>query len=348
MSLAGSLLAWFHANARDLPWRRARTPYRVVVSELMLQQTTVAAAIPHFERFVARFPSWRALAAATPDEVLAAWAGLGYYRRARSLHAMARAIVAAGAEFPRSLEAALDLPGVGPYTAGAVLSLAHGVPAPAVDGNVARVLARLCGRPWQATSARDRREMERVVMELQPRDAPGAFNEALIELGATTCTPRRPSCDACPLARECVALRDGLVGVLPPLRPRGATREVAAAAAIVERAGRVLLRRIPPDAELLAGLWELPGGFTGGEPASEWLAREVLAPFGGGSVLAEAGRVKHAITTRRITVSLWRCALDRAPRASSSIAWVAPSEAEALGITAATRKALRAVGPWPG
>lgn len=339
-SFASRLLRWFEASRRDLPWRRGRTPYSVVVSELMLQQTTVATAIPYFERFLERFPDWRALASAPAQDVLAAWAGLGYYRRARSLHALAQEIVARGGEFPRDPEAALALPGVGPYTAGAVLSMAHGVPAPAVDGNVARVLSRHRGIPWDAARAKDRRELERVVMELQPAAHAGAFNEGLMELGATTCTPRAPLCGTCPVAADCRARIEDRIAELPPRRERPPTREVSAAAAVIERDGALLLVRRAETEALMPGLWELPGGFVEGEDARAWLASSVLSRLGGGAVVAELGSVRHVITNRRITVNLWSCRLRRSPRPRAGLAWATPDEARALGLTAATTKAL--------
>lgn len=339
-SFSNRLLAWFTSARRDLPWRQDRSAYRVVVSELMLQQTTVAAAAPHFLRFTERFPGWDSLARAPVEDVVAAWAGLGYYRRARNLHALARAVMAADGEFPREAAAALSLPGVGPYTAGAVLSLAFGIAVPAVDGNVARVLSRHRGQPWIAARVRDRRALETLVMELQPADAPGEFNEALMELGATTCTPRQPACPRCPVAADCVALREGRIAELPPVARRASSRDVGAVAALVEVKGRILLRRRPADSALLAGLWELPGGFHEDEPQEVWLAREILAPFGGGEIVERVGSVKHVITTRRITLDVWRCRLDRLPAASEDLAWVAHGEAESLGLSAGSRKAL--------
>lgn len=337
---ASRLLAWFARHRRDLPFRRDRSPYSVLVSELMLQQTTVKAAGPYFERFVAELPDWNALARASEDTVLRLWAGLGYYRRARSLHAAARAVVERhGGELPASHEAVLALPGVGPYTAGAVLSLAHGLPVPAVDGNAGRVLSRWRGRPWDVARARDRRAVEDEVRALMPARRAGDFTEALMELGATTCTPRAPACGRCPLASDCVARREGRVAELPPARPRAALREVRAAAAVVLARGRVLLWRRPADAELLAGLWELPGGFTGRLSARAYLEREVLPSLGGGRAVEELGRVRHVITHRRITVELLRCELDAAPRGAHLVR-VRPEDAGDLGLTAATAKAL--------
>ncbi len=182
------LLRWFRRRRRDLPWRQDRTPYRILVSEVMLQQTTVAAVQPYYERFTAALPSFEALARAGEDEVVALWSGLGYYRRARNLRLTAQTVLERhGGAFPRTLEEALSLPGVGPYTAGAVLSLAHGVRAPAVDGNVARALSRWLGQPLLVTRQRDRKELEAAALGLQSPRSPGAFNEALIELGATIC-----------------------------------------------------------------------------------------------------------------------------------------------------------------
>ena len=319
---ARPLLAWFRATARDLPWRRERSPYTTVVSEVMLQQTTVATVVPRFERFVARFPDWSALADARPAAELAEWAGLGYYRRARNLHALARALIARGGAFPRDLATALELPGIGPYTAGAVLSLTHGIPVPAVDGNVMRVISRHRARAFRPASSADRREVECVVMALQPTRAPGAFNEALMELGATTCTPRAPACPACPIAAGCRARELGRPEDFPAPNARPRQRRVAAAAAVIFRDGRVLLRRRATDAELLPGLWELPGGFHDGADARAFLGAEVLPAFGGGVVLEEVGVVRHAITDRSITLALLRCRLralrDRAPACDGS------------------------------
>jgi A/G-specific adenine glycosylase len=312
-----------------------------MVSELMLQQTAAAVAAAYFERFVAAFPDWESLAAAPERRVLAAWAGLGYYRRARHLHAAARRVVQEhGGMFPSEPEAVRALPGVGPYTAGAVLSLAFGCRVAAVDGNVGRVLSRHAGEPLAATRAADRRRLEALVLARQPARRPGDFNEALMELGALVCTPRAPACAACPVATDCVARRRGLVHALPPARARAPAREVRAAAAVILRGGRVLLRRRPDDAASLAGLWELPGGATDGVPAPRYLAEKVLPSLGGGDVVAPLGRVEHVITTRRITVELLACRLRGAPRVGRDLRWVAPRAAPSLGLTAATAKAL--------
>ena len=337
-TFAGALLGWFATSARDLPWRRQRTPYSVLVSEMMLQQTTVAAAIPFHERFLERFPDWQALAEASEEDVLGAWSGLGYYRRARSLHATARIVAEAGGRFPERFADALELPGLGPYTAGAVLSLAFGQAHPAVDGNVGRVLSRWLGEPLLASKARDRRRLEDAVRSLQPPDQPGAFNEAQMELGATVCLPRKPHCGACPVADGCRALATDQVSVLPPLPMRSAPRAVSAAAALIVQGGLVLVMRRADTERVLPGQWELPGGWTELSPR-EFLDAHVLPSLGGGCILERVALVRHVITNRRITLEVHRCTLTRRPAARPDLAWVDPS-APSLMLTTATRRAL--------
>ena len=217
--LRARLIQWYRRNRRQLPWRRARDPYRVWVSEVMLQQTTVRAVLPYYERFLGRFPTLAKLAAAREEDVLALWSGLGYYHRARNLLRGARYLVAqhAGA-FPKSLEAALGVPGVGLYTASAVLSIAWNQPLPVVDANVRRVLARLFalrGPRWRKDGP-----YYNLAEELLDRDAPGDFNQALMELGALVCTARGPACAACPLEADCEGRARGLVDLLPESRSR--------------------------------------------------------------------------------------------------------------------------------
>ena len=200
MAIRRKLARWYEKNARDLPWRRTRDPYAIWISEIMLQQTRVAAAIPYYERFLARFPDARSLARAFEDEVLAAWSGLGYYSRARNLHKAAKAIAELGA-FPRDYAAIRELPGVGGYTAAAVASIAFHLAHAVVDGNVKRVIARLAG-----TADVD---VQAAADALMDRSNPARSNQALMELGAVVCLPRAPLCDACPVARECQAKNNG-------------------------------------------------------------------------------------------------------------------------------------------
>lgn len=249
-----ALLDHFDRTRRDLPWRSGRTPYRVLVSEVMLQQTRAATVAPYFVRWLRRFPGWEELADASWDEVMRQWKGLGYYARARNLQRTATLVRERhGGRLPKEPATLRELPGVGEYTAGAVASIAFGLPVAAVDGNVRRVLCRLLdeGNP---SPARLRAEAARL---LDPR-RPGDFNEAMMELGATVCTPRRPSCRACPVAGWCRARLVGTVPDRPLPRPRRKMRCAAYAVAVVlDGAGRTLLTRRPARG-LLAGTWEFP------------------------------------------------------------------------------------------
>ncbi|MBI4607212.1 MAG: A/G-specific adenine glycosylase [Planctomycetes bacterium] len=322
LALAARLLPWYRAARRRLPWREDPTPYRVWVSEVMLQQTRVETVVPYYLRFLERFPDVRALARAPLEEVLALWSGLGYYRRARALHAGARAVLARhGGEFPRELEGALELPGVGVYTAGAVLSIAYNLPVPVVDGNVERVLARvfrLRGDPKAAANARRLREISLAHM---PEGHASEHNQALMELGATVCTPARPDCGRCPLSGLCLAFREGDPLRYPEPQPARATVQVTLHAALIVERGRYLLERVDRPG-FLQGLWLFPfaevdaprrrgrpGLAAGPAPA---LVERLAATLGVGlAPLGHAARVRHAITYRRIAVDAFRLAPER-------------------------------------
>src|SRR5437660_4522900 len=253
------LLAWYAANRRDLPSRRTRDPYRILVAEYRLQRTRSASGTPYYERFLMRFPTVQDLAAASIDDVLAVWEGLGFYGRAKRLHAAARVIVVEHAgKVPPSYEALAALPGIGPYTAGAIASIAFGIAAPAVDGNVLRVLARLVRIREDVTGVIVRRRIVELAATLVPSDAPGAFNQAIMELGATICTPTRPACDRCPLENQCLARAAGEERQIPITAPRKKLRAVPVAFALIEANGRVLLVR-RESGTLLDGLWALRG-----------------------------------------------------------------------------------------
>jgi len=252
-----ALLDWFAVSARDLPWRRERSLYRTVVSEFMLQQTQVKTVLPYFERWMARFPSFEQLAKASEEEVLELWQGLGYYRRARFLHRLAAAVVRRETP-PESAREWTQMPGVGAYTAAAIASLAHNEPVAVVDGNVARVMARLIG------DRRSYRQAAQVIAEMRPwaealldRRVPGTFNEAMMELGAMICTPRKPACLQCPLRTWCAAAGALDVERIPAVS-RPTTIERQRDLAWVIRGPQLLLHRKPDDAKRLAGLWELP------------------------------------------------------------------------------------------
>jgi A/G-specific adenine glycosylase len=292
-----------------MPWRRKVSPYRTWVSEIMLQQTTVAAVTPKYEAFLARFPDERALASASEDEVLKAWAGLGYYSRARNLHRAAREIVAAGG-FPSDFEGALALPGVGRYTAGAILSIAFGKPYAVVDGNVIRVFSRLFGLRGRAKDPKFAAKIWDKAEPLVPKTAPGDWNQALMELGATVCTPDSPSCGACPVARWCLAKAKGLQDQLPVPEPGRAPTPVKWTCLWIERGGKLLLWRRSGDERLLKNLWGLPEA-----------DRVPAAP---GRVLATAS---HSITHHALTVELREAGLPAGVKLPPQAKWVMTSKA---------------------
>jgi A/G-specific adenine glycosylase len=339
-ALGRALLAWYERNRRDLPWRRTRDPYRIWVSEVMLQQTTVKTVLAYYEGFLARFPDLPALAAASEEEVLAAWSGLGYYHRARSLHRAGRYLLERHAgRFPISLAAALAVPGIGLYTASAILSIAHGQPLPVVDANVRRVLARLLA--LRGPEYRRDGPFYNRAEELLDRERPGDWNQALMELGATVCLPRKPACPACPLRRQCLARAQGLVEHLPEGRARRPPVAVTVAVALIEREGRILLVR-RPEGPLLGRMWELPQTSLESHGLID-LTRELQERHGLRIVPGPlVVRARHAITFRRITLEGYRAHLSRLPAADPErLRWLAPEQIASLPVSTATRKLLR-------
>lgn len=343
MAARHDLLDWYDRVRRDLPWRRSGEAWAIWVSETMLQQTRVETVVPYFERFLLRFPTPQALAAASEEEALELWSGLGYYRRVRQLQAAARALVAAGGTVPRRSEELARLPGVGPYTAAAIASIAFGEPVPVLDGNVARVVARRLAVAEDPTRAAVRRRLLAAAAELLDPARPGDSNQALMELGATICTPRRPACPRCPLAAGCLAREQGRVDEIPPRRRRAPPVDLDWCAAIVALGdGRLLFARRPRDEEILPGLWELPT-LPGAEPEPEAFA----ARFGGVWTFADGEplRVRHTVTFRRIALAAYRArrlADELAePGDEETLRWAAPAEARAFALTGATRKLLR-------
>jgi A/G-specific adenine glycosylase len=335
---ATELLTWFGAQARDLPWRRNRDAYGVWISEAMLQQTRVETVVPYFGRFMERFPTIAALAAASEEEVVAAWSGLGYYRRARDLRAAAIVMVKRhDGRFPATKEDALALPGVGRYTAGAVLSIAYGLSEPVVDGNVARVFARLWALEAPLGSTALTKALWLKAEEVLQDGAPGAWNQALMELGATVCTPRKPACERCPLAGGCEALARDRVADLPVPAPRREPLDVRLEIALVERDGEVLLERRSATGRM-ASMWELPTREVpgpDGDLAGLWPG-EFRASLREGEVLGTLG---HGITHHRIRASV-RVA-DLGGPLPAGLRWAAPETAQELGLTGMARKVLR-------
>lgn len=254
------LIDWYECEHRDLPWRKDRDPYKIWVSEVMLQQTRVDTVIPYFQQFMSRFPTVEALAKADEEEVLKTWEGLGYYSRARNLHEGVREVYAKyDAKVPDNKKDISGLKGVGPYTAGAILSIAYGKAEPAVDGNVMRVLSRILLIEDDIAKAKTRKTFETAVTELIPQDRTSAFNQGLMELGAVVCTPKSPKCLLCPVKDHCQAFREGRQEELPKKGKKKPPKVVPMAVAVVKNEhGEVLIHR-RPEKGLLAGLWEFPG-----------------------------------------------------------------------------------------
>jgi A/G-specific adenine glycosylase len=341
------LLSWYDRVRRDLPWRRTREPYPVWVSEVMLQQTRVEVVLPYFQRFLERFPTVEALAAAGEAEVLALWSGLGYYRRARQLHAAARRVVERGG-FPQTPEGWRELAGVGDYTSAAVASICFGAPVPVLDGNVERLLARFLALAEDPKSAATRRRLRAAGAELLDPARPGDSNQALMELGATVCTPRRPSCPACPLLSGCRAAAEGTPELYPQRRPRRPREQRRVAVAVVEWRGRVLLVRRSEGDPLMGGFWELPWAELDGDGAIA-AAEELLAQrYGGRWRLAEpAARVHHAVTFRDLEVAVHRAEVAAADSLAEGddAGWFDDEARRALPLSSLIGKVLAALGP---
>jgi A/G-specific adenine glycosylase len=333
-ALRERLLEWFHKFQRDLPWRRNKDPYRIWLSEIMLQQTRVAAVIPFYERFLEHFPTIAALAAAPETEVLRLWAGLGYYSRARNLQSAAKEIVAKhGGEFPRLAEDTLALPGIGSYTAAAILSIAFGERHAVLDGNVARVIARLGavhgdlreGTRWQALQA--------AADTLLAPEAPSDWNQAMMELGAMICTPKSPQCLLCPVAEFCRARQLGLTEVIPEKRKKRATEEVELAAAVfIDKQGRTLLLP-PPETDrdhvtqdavrpLISKMWHFPMIAVERDASRELVeflkSFNALGANGSKPKLEELRSARHTVTYRAIHLRPFRLAVERLPRVAGA------------------------------
>jgi A/G-specific adenine glycosylase len=342
------LRAWYRISARVLPWRTTPTPYRVWMSELMLQQTQVQTVVPYFERFMAAYPTVEDLAQAPEDEVLGLWAGLGYYRRARALHAGARIVTERG-DFPETVEQLQTLPGVGRYTAGAIASIAFGVPAPVVDGNVSRVLSRLLALTACADKPPGLAHLWKVAEALVDPTDPSAHNQGLMELGARVCTPRAPACDVCPLGAHCAARAAGAPESFPHRSPRKKPRPIRAVAGVLLHPDRGVLLARRPEGGLLAGLWEVPGGEwpPRSRPESSltraWRTR-LGVQVSPGDVL---GEVEHVFTHRRLRLQIRAIeACDGEPTALGypEIRWARPDELGGLPLSRLTQKVLETVG----
>jgi A/G-specific adenine glycosylase len=314
------LLAWYAQHKRDLPWRRDRDPYRIWVSEIMLQQTRVVAVIPYYERFLALFPDVRALAAAPEQELLAAWAGLGYYTRARNLQNAARKIVALEG-FPRDFSAIRGLDGVGDYTASAIASIAFGLKHAALDGNAIRVLARVSGEGGNIASSVVRERLRSVANVLIDPKLPGEFNQALMELGATICVPKDPRCGACPLSVRCIARRLGRERELPLKIPKPKPVKVEKQLLVIQKFGRTLAWQRGADSRRLSGFWELP------EPEQLPAAK----------IGTRIGVFQHTIVNTNYRFHVYQASSGRVPK---GFRWLSAKELGEAPMSTTARKAL--------
>jgi A/G-specific adenine glycosylase len=323
---------WFRRHQRPLPWRRTYDPYHVWISEVMAQQTRLEVVVPYFERFLAKFPTLAALAAATEDEVTAVWSGLGYYRRARMLLAGAVAVQSRfGGRIPQDVESLLTIPGIGPYTAGAIRSIAFDQKAAIVDGNVARVVARLFAiEAATGSTALSRAAWSHAGQLVAGASSPRALNQGLMEIGALICTPRNPTCLLCPLSAHCAARATGRTDELPRAKAKAVTRELHIPLyLVVDRRGRVLMRREP--GKLMTAMFHLPHGdpaLLGGEPFVNYGRATLVGTF------------RHTVTNRRITFELFRAPARR----PAGYEWIALAKLADVPHPSYVRKALKLAG----
>ncbi len=343
-TLQKALLAWYSAHRRALPWREEPTPYRVWVSELMLQQTRVETVLPYFKRWMEAFPDVATLAKADFEEVLRLWEGLGYYARARHLHRAARDIMRKhDGRIPDDATALRQLPGIGRYTAGAILSIAHGQDVPVVDGNVARVYSRVFCIKEGITTAPTRRRLWTLAEALLPSGQAGDFNQALMEMGARICTPRDPQCNACPIQRECCAFARGIQAHLPTRRRRQVpTHDVAVG--VIWQGDRVYIQRRPPGG-FLGGLWEFPGGKRqDAESLRSCLLRELAEELGfHGTIGAKLLDLHHAYSMYKVNLHVYECRWEGGiptPEAREW-RWATLDELEELPFPAANRQLIQ-------
>jgi A/G-specific adenine glycosylase len=352
-----NLLAWFVQFQRDMPWRRTRDPYRIWLSEIMLQQTRVAAAIPYYERFLQRFPNIESLANAPLEEVLRLWSGLGYYSRARNLQKAAQQIVAShNGVFPNDLDSALALPGVGAYTAAAILSIAYQKKHAVLDGNVARVLARLGAVRGDLRANGTWKKLQRTAGHLLQEHSPGDWNQVMMEFGATLCTPRSPQCLLCPVNEFCQARKQGLTDLVPEKRNKRPTVDITLASLVlVDLRGKTLLLpppkspQKPPAADdvhtLVSRMWHFPTIAARQNQAAALATKFAQDSFFGGrklkSIPLPLKKVRHAVTYRSITLLPFRLDLEKLPQISGAKS-IPLADLSTLPISNLTRKVARA------
>ncbi|MDF1580347.1 MAG: A/G-specific adenine glycosylase [Desulfuromonadales bacterium] len=344
--ISSRLLAWYRDAGRALPWRNTRDPYCIWLSEIMLQQTTVEAVIPYYERFLANFSSVAALAAAPLDSVLDLWAGLGYYSRARNLHKAARMVVEDFCgEFPADLAELQRLPGIGRSTAGAIRSIAFDLPGPILDGNVRRVLCRLHAVTTDPRASATEKQLWQRAESLTSVSRPHDYAQAIMDLGATLCTPRQPRCPLCPLRAHCQAFAQSLQGDIPVRHKKPPVPKRAQVVLLLEdQRGARLVRKRPYDG-MLGGLWEFPAApVEAGETTTAVISR-LLATLGVCSAPEPVGVVKHVYSHFALTCTVFRCRVSLLPQVAKEEdrQWVPPTELAALALHGAHQKVLKLV-----
>ena len=342
------LLSWYHKHKRAMPWRENPTPYRVWISELMLQQTRVDQVIPYFERFMTAFPDVRTLARASLDQVLKCWEGMGYYARARNMRRAAQQIVEAfEGRIPATTERLSELPGIGPYTAAAISSIAYDRDVAVLDGNVIRVLCRLFDIREEPNRSAIKKNLWEIAQALVPFGKAAAFNQAMMELGALVCTPKAPKCAVCPVEGFCRARRSGDPEALPKKRPRKVKPHYDVSAGIIWRDGRILIAQRRPEG-LLGGLWEFPGGKKeSGETLEECLMREIREELDIEIAVEQFFmRIKHAYSHFRITLHTFHCTYiqgDPKTLECAAFKWLEPEALSAYAFPRADQKVLQAL-----
>jgi A/G-specific adenine glycosylase len=342
------LVAWFVRHKRDLPWRRTNDPYAIWVSEIMLQQTQVATVLDYYRRWMKRFPTVAELARADEADVLHAWQGLGYYSRARTLKRAATLVVQDHqGQLPDNVESLLTLPGVGPYSAGAIASIAYGRRAPLVDGNVIRVLCRYLGLRGDPAKSPLKTGLWAIAERLLPESDAGTFNQALMELGATRCTPKSPLCGECPLSKNCVAKRSDLTGELPELAKRPKVTRERHVAAVIERRGRFLLVQRSAEASRWASMWQFPNVVAKPKEAIESAASRAALEQTGLEVATEQALspIVHSVTRYRITLEPLRCRSESGrPRPGANLQqlrWFEPRQFASVPLPSAHQQIVR-------